>query len=130
MERNIYKELEKRVLVIAGPVGSSSQQYGLTEEDFRGERFKNHPVLLKGNIDMLTLTRPALVREIHYNFLEAGTDIIETNTFNANRVSQSDYKAENLVYEMNLESAKMLRKLADEFSQKIPGKPRFVTGVL
>ncbi len=130
MEINIYNELEKRVLVIAGPVGSSSQEYKLSEKDFRGERFKDHPVPLKGNIDLLTLTQPKIVREIHYKFLEAGTDIIETNTFNANKISQSDYRTEHLVYEQNLESAKMLRQLADEFTQKTPDKPRFVAGVL
>src|SRR3972149_11032056 len=130
MTKDIYKELEKRVLVIAGPMGSSSQKYKLTEEDFRGERFKHHPVSLKGNTDLLTLTQPGIVKEIHTGFLEAGADIIETNTFNANRISQSDYQTENLAYEQNLQSARILGELADEFTNKNPLKPRFVAGAL
>ncbi|MFC2137230.1 methionine synthase [Bacteroidota bacterium] len=128
--KNIYKELEKRVLVIAGPVGSSSQKYELEDKDFKSDRFKDHPIELKGNIDVLTLSQPEIVKKIHFDFLEAGADIIETNTFSANRVSQSDYKLEKYAYEMNYESAKMLRKLADEFTQKNPEKPRFVAGVM
>ena len=124
MKKNIYKELEKRVLVISGPVGSNSQNYKLSEEDFRGERFKNHPVPVKGNIDLLTLTQPGIVREIQEGFLDAGTDIIETNTFSANSISQLDYEMENLVYEQNLESAKICRQLADDFTKKTPEKPR------
>ena len=102
------------------------QAYKLEEADFRGDRFKDHPSDLKGNNDLLSLTRPDVVEAIHTAYLEVGADLIETNTFNANAISQSDYATEDLVYEINLESAKIARKAADSFTES----PRFVCGAL
>ena len=127
---SLYEILKNRVLVIAGPMGTNIQLLNLSEKDFRGKQFKNHPTDLKGNYDILSITKPEVVEHVHRQLLEAGTDIIETNTFNANRISQSDYGLEAICYRMNYESAKLLKKLADEFSQKNPDKPRFVAGVL
>ena len=109
-------------------MGTMIQRYKLTEEDYRGERFKNHPSDLKGNNDLLSLTRPHVIREIHEAYLEAGSDIIETNTFNSTSISQADYQAESLVYEINFESARIAAEAAAAFSQLTPEKPRFVAG--
>ncbi len=122
--------LKERVLVIFGPFGTMLQKYNLSEKDFRGERFANHSADLKGNNDIVSLTQPHYIRKIHEEFLQAGTDITETNTFNANRISQSDYKTEDYVYEMNLASARIAREAAEKFTDSDPGKPRFVAGVL
>lgn len=124
----LYKQLEKRVLVLDGAMGTMIQSYKLSEKDFRGERFSAFPHDLQGNNELLSLTRPDIIRKIHLEFLEAGADIISTNTFNANRISQADYHLEAAVYEMNLESARLARNVADEFSKKNTGKPRFVAG--
>ena len=126
----LYKTLKERVLVIAGPMGTNVQRLNLPEDDFRGELYKNHPVDLKSNTDILSITNPGIVTGIHRQLLEAGADIIETNTFNANRVSQSDYELEDICYKLNFESARLLKKLADEFTLKNPDKPRFVAGVI
>ena len=130
MKKNhpIYDELEKRVLVMDGAMGSLIQEYQLTESDFRGERFADFPFDLKGNMDLLSLTRPDIIKEIHLRYLEAGADIIETNTFNANRISQSDYHLEDHVYDMNLESARLAREAVDEFCLKVHCEKRFVAG--
>jgi 5-methyltetrahydrofolate--homocysteine methyltransferase len=109
-------------------MGTMIQRYGLTEADFRGERFTDFPVLLKGNNDLLSITKPNVIEEIHRAYLEAGADIVETNTFNANAISMQDYRMKDLVREMNLASARLARKCADEFSKKTPNKPRFVAG--
>jgi len=122
--------LKKRILLLDGAMGTMIQTYKLKEEDFRGERFKDHPVDLKGNNDLLSLTQPQIIRSIHKAFLDAGADIIETNTFNANALSQADYKTENLVYELNLNSAKNARQAIIEEAKKDPKKPRFVAGAL
>jgi 5-methyltetrahydrofolate--homocysteine methyltransferase len=98
------------------------QSYGLTEADYRGDRFKAHPRDVKGNNDLISRTRPQVIEEIHRQFLEAGSDIISTNTFTATAVSQADYGLEALVYEMNLESAKLARRVADEFARRLPGR--------
>ncbi len=127
---DLKKILEKRVLVIFGPFGTMLQKYNLSEKDFRGDRFANHGADLKGNYDIVSLTQPHLIRKIHEEFLKAGTDITETNTFNANRISQSDYNTEAFVYEMNLESARIAKEAATEFTDLNPEKPRFVAGVL
>ena len=126
----ISKELDKRILVLDGAMGSLIQQYKLTEEDYRGERFKDAIIDQRGNNDLLSITRPDIISEIHEKYLEAGADLIETNTFNANRISQADYKLEDTVYEMNLASAQLARKAADKFSRLTPDKPRFVVGTL
>jgi 5-methyltetrahydrofolate--homocysteine methyltransferase len=125
---DISKELEKRILVLDGAMGSLIQGYKLTEADYRGSRFANFAHDLKGNNDLLSLTKPEVIREIHCKYLEAGADIIETNTFNANRISMADYRMEELAYELNFESAKIAREVADSFTQKNPDKPRFVAG--
>ena len=121
--RNLLKE---RVLVLDGAMGTMVQKYALQEADFRGERFAEHPVLLKGNNDILVLTRPDIISEIHEKYLAAGADIIETSTFNANAVSQSEYRCEAFCYEINRRAAELAREMADKYST--PGKPRFVAG--
>lgn len=118
--------LSKRILVLDGGTGTMIQQYNLQEEDYRGSRFANWPYLLKGNNDLLSLTKPEVIREIHTKYLEAGADIIETNTFNANSISQSDYNMQDLVAEINTASVTIARQVADEFTKKNPQKPRFV----
>jgi 5-methyltetrahydrofolate--homocysteine methyltransferase len=120
----------ERILVLDGAMGTMIQGYNLTEEDFRGERFKDHPRDLQGNNDLLSLTKPGVIEEIHRDFLAAGADIISTNTFNATAVSQADYQTEAHVYEINKVSGQLARKAADDFSAKEPGKPRFVAGSL
>ncbi len=126
----IYRELEKRVLVLDGAMGTMIQRYRLEESDFRGERFKNHPSDVRGNNDLLNLTRPDIIRSIHMEYLEAGADIIETNTFNANRISLADYGMEALAAEINLAAARIAKDCAVEYSAKNPEKPRFVAGAI
>jgi len=128
MKSTIYDEIAKRVLVLDGAMGTMIQRYGLDEKAYRGERFLNHPHDLKGNNDILCLTKPEIILEIHEAYLEAGADIIETNTFNANAISQADYGLEELVYEINLEAARLARQAADKFTRITPQKPRFVAG--
>ena len=123
---NIEELLKDRILVLDGAMGTMVQKYALSEGDFRGERFAEHPVLLKGNNDILVLTRLDVIREIHSKYLAAGADIIETCTFNANRISQAEYGCEGLCYEINRSAAELARKVADEYST--PEKPRFVAG--
>lgn len=125
---NIWKELENRILVLDGAMGTMLQQYNFTEEDFRGERFKDYHVSLKGNNDLLSITKPNAILEIHTKFLEAGADIIETNTFSGTSIAMADYQMEDLVYELNYESAKIAKNVAEEFTKKSPSKPRFVAG--
>ncbi len=122
--------LKNRILVLDGAMGTMIQRHKLSEEDFRGERFKDHPFDLKGNNDILSITRPEIIKNIHREYLEAGSDLIETNTFSANFFSQSDYHLEKYVYEINFESAKIARQAADEYTLKNPDKPRFVAGAL
>ncbi|MAT57668.1 MAG: methionine synthase [Ignavibacteriae bacterium] len=122
--------LSKRILVLDGAMGTMIQRYKFTEEDFRGERFKDHPSDLKGNNDLLVLTQPNAIKDIHRKYLEAGADIIETNTFNGTSISQADYKTENIVYELNFEAARLAKEAADEFTKLTPDKPRFVAGAL
>lgn len=127
---SIEKELEKRVLVIDGAMGSLIQQYKLTEADFRGEKFKNFHKDVKGNNDLLCITRPDIIEEIHKKYLEAGADIIETNSFSGTSISMADYDMQPYVYEMNLAAAKVARKAADDYTKLTPGKPRFVAGAI
>lgn len=124
----IEKILEQRVLVLDGAWGTMIQTYGLEEEDYRGERFKNHPQDVKGNNDLLCLTQPQIVDEIQRKYLEAGADLLSTNTFTANSVAQADYGLQEYAYELNLEAARIARRAADEFTAKNPDKPRFVVG--
>ena len=122
------QQIKERILVLDGAMGTMIQQYNLTESDFRGERFREIQGQLKGNNDLLCLTRPDVIEEIHRRYLEAGADIIETNTFNATRVSMADYHMQDYCREINLEAARLARRLADEYTQKNPEKPRFVAG--
>jgi 5-methyltetrahydrofolate--homocysteine methyltransferase len=123
-------ELGQRILVLDGAMGTMIQGYGLSEADFRGERFRDHPCDLRGNNDLLSLTRPEVIAEIHAHFIEAGSDIIETNTFNSNAVSQSDYRLESIVYELNRAAAALARRVADGYETTAPERLRFVAGVL
>ncbi|MGK0638117.1 methionine synthase [Schleiferia thermophila] len=124
----LQKILSERILVLDGAMGTMIQQYNLSEEDYRGERFAQWPHPLKGNNDLLVLTQPHIIEEIHRKYLEAGADILETNTFNSQRVSMADYHMEELVYELNVEAARLARKAADQFTERTPHKPRFVAG--
>jgi 5-methyltetrahydrofolate--homocysteine methyltransferase len=128
MEKDIRKELEQRVLVLDGAMGSMIQTYGLTEANYRGEEFAGFPVDQKGNNDLLCLTQPGIVAEIHAQYLEAGADIIETNTFNATSISLADYGMEDQAYNINLAAARIATETAGKYST--PGKPRFVAGSL
>ena len=122
--------LAERILILDGAMGTMIQQEKLGEADYRGERFLDHPKDLKGNNDLLVLTRPQVIAGIHRAYLEAGADIIETNTFNATRVSQAEYGLEALAYELNVEGARLVRELCDEYTAKNPAKPRYCAGVL
>jgi 5-methyltetrahydrofolate--homocysteine methyltransferase len=132
--RDVGAELRKlakeRVLVIDGAFGTMIQTKGLVEADFRGERFKAHTKDLKGNNDLLVLTRPDVIESIHEAYFEAGADIAETNTFNAQAISQADYDLQSVVYDLNFEAARLARRAADRFSEKEPNKPRFVAGAM
>ncbi len=122
--------LKERILVLDGAMGTMIQRHKLEESDFRGERFKNHPSPLKGNNDLLSITRPDIIKDIHMQYLEAGADIIETNTFSSTTIAQADYQLEPLAYELNFQSAKIAKEAADEFTKRDPSKPRFVAGAL
>ncbi|HMH18737.1 MAG TPA: homocysteine S-methyltransferase family protein, partial [Burkholderiales bacterium] len=122
--------LDRRILILDGAMGTTIQGYKLSEADFRGEGFARSERDLKGNNDLLTLTQPAVIAEIHASYLEAGADIIETNTFNSNAPSQADYGLERLVYDLNHAAARLARDAADRATERDPGKPRFVAGVL
>ncbi len=127
---NIYTVLENRVLVLDGAMGTMIQRYKLAEPDYRGQRFASHHIDLKGCNDLLSLTKPTVIREIHRAYLEAGADIIETNTFNATSVSMADYQLESVVYEMNVASAQLAVDEATKFTALNPQKPRFVAGAI
>ena len=126
----LHDLLCRRILILDGAMGTMIQRHSLSESDYRGSAFAAHGRDLKGNNDLLCLTRPELIRAIHGEYLAAGADIVETNTFNATTVSQADYGLEALVYELNLAGAKLAREICDEFTAKNPDKPRFVAGVL
>ncbi len=127
---SLKKIAQDRILVLDGAMGSLIQQYQLEEKDFRGDRWKNHPSDLKGNNELLSINRPDVIKAIHKAYLEAGTDIIETNTFGATSIAQADYGTEDVCYELNFHSAKIAREIADEFTLMNPDKPRFVAGAL
>ncbi|MBU2045397.1 MAG: homocysteine S-methyltransferase family protein, partial [Bacteroidetes bacterium] len=126
----IREELQKRILVIDGAMGTMIQRYQLTEADFRGERFKDHPCDVRGNNDLLNIVRPDIIKAIHAEYLDAGADIIETNTFSTQRISMADYQMEDLSYEMSFEGARIAKEVATEYTLKNPEKPRFVAGAL
>ena len=126
----LTEQLKKRILIIDGATGTMIQQRNLKDADYRGERFANYTQDLKGNNDLLSLTRPDIIKDIHREYLEAGADIIETNTFNATSIAQADYQLEDLVQELNFESAQLARKACDDMTAQNPEKPRYVAGVL
>jgi 5-methyltetrahydrofolate--homocysteine methyltransferase len=126
----IQQALQKRILVIDGAMGTMIQRHKLQEEDYRGERFKDWPSDVKGNNDLLSITQPEIIIGIHKQYLEAGADIIETNTFSSTVIAQADYDMQSLAYEMNVASAQCARKAADEYTAKDPSKPRFVAGAI
>ena len=125
---SIEKELKKRILVLDGAMGTMLQAYKFSEEDFRGERFKDYPTPLQGNNDLLSITQPEAIKTIHGKYFEAGADIIETNTFSGTTIAMADYQLEDLVYELNFQSAMIAKEVATEFTLKEPHKPRFVAG--
>ncbi|MBD1392876.1 methionine synthase [Mucilaginibacter glaciei] len=127
---DIKQELEKRILVIDGAMGTMIQRYELTEEDFRGERFRDHASDLKGNNDLLNITRPDVIKAIHAEYLDAGADIIETNTFSTQVISLADYHLEELAYELSYEGARLAKEVATAYTQQNPDKPRFVAGAV
>lgn len=129
-EQLLRDKLAEKILVIDGAMGTMIQRYKLQEEDYRGERFKNYPSDLKGNNDLLVLTQPQIIKEIHKEYLNAGADILETNTFNAQTVSLADYDMQALAYEMNVAAAKLAREAADEYMQEHPGSIKFVAGAV
>ena len=128
--KQLQDALSERILVLDGAMGTMIQSYKFEEEDFRGEQFKDKNNAIKGNNDILAITKPDVIRDIHKEFLEAGADIIETNSFNATSISQADYQMEDVVYDLNVACAKVAREAADEFTALTPDKPRFVAGVL
>ncbi|MFD1292261.1 homocysteine S-methyltransferase family protein [Lutibacter holmesii] len=125
---DIRNTLKNKILVLDGAMGTMIQQYKFTEEDYRGEKFKDFNVSVKGNNDMLSITQPEAIKTIHGKYLEAGADIIETNTFSSTTIAMADYEMEDYVYELNFESAKIAKEVADEYTAKNPNKPRFVAG--
>ncbi len=130
MAKSLVQLLDERILVLDGAMGTMIQRHTLTEEDFRGELLKDHLHDLRGNNDLLSITRPDIIKGIHAQYFEAGADIVETNTFSSTTIAQADYKLEHLAYELNFQSAKIAKEVADEFTAKNPDKPRFVAGAL
>ena len=127
---SLHQLLRERILVLDGAMGTMLQGYGLTEADFRGDHFADHPSEVKGDNELLSLTRPDVIREIHDLFFEAGADIVETNTFGSNAVAQSDYGLESSVRELNLASARIARESAQSWTAEQPSRPRFVAGAI
>ncbi len=130
VEQEVLSLLKERIAVLDGAMGTMVQRYKLTEEDFRGSRFTDHAVDLKGNNDLLVLTRPEVIREIHIQYLEAGADIIETNTFSATRIAQADYHLEDLAYEINVAAARLAKEAVEEVCRRHPGRKAFVAGAI
>ncbi|WEK37173.1 MAG: homocysteine S-methyltransferase family protein [Candidatus Pseudobacter hemicellulosilyticus] len=127
---DIRQALEKRILIIDGAMGTMIQRYKLTEADYRGQRFANWPSDVKGNNDLLCLTQPQIIEEIHGQYLDAGADIIETNTFSSTSIAQADYGMQALAFELNIAAGQCARKAADAYTAKDPSKPRFVAGAI
>jgi len=125
---DIKQALLDHILVLDGAMGTMLQRYNFSEEDFRGERFKDFPSSLKGNNDLLSITQPQAIADVHRKYFEAGADIVETNTFSGTTIGMADYNMEDLVYELNYDSAKIAKQVADEFTKTNPEKPRFVAG--
>lgn len=128
--KKLQDTLAQRIMVLDGAMGTMIQTYKLTEEDFRGSLFKDHSMPLKGNNDLLVLTQPKIIEDIHREFLEAGADIVETNTFSGTSIAQADYGLEDQVYALNKAAAEIAKKVAQEITQKDPSKPRYVAGAI
>jgi len=126
----ITEVIKNRILVLDGAMGTMLQAYKFSEEDFRGERFKEYPIPLQGNNDLLSITKPEAIKTIHASYFEAGADIIETNTFSGTTIAMADYQMEDLVYELNYQSAKIAKEVAEEYTAREPNKPRFVAGAI
>ncbi len=126
----LYEALKHRILVLDGAMGTMLQRYKFTEEDFRGEQFKDWPSPVQGNNDMLSITQPQAIADVHAKYYAAGADIVETNTFSGTTIAMADYGMEDYVYQLNYESAKIAKKVAREFTEKEPEKPRFVAGAM
>src|SRR5258708_18032442 len=124
----LERAIRSRILILDGAMGTMIQRYQLTEADFRGDRFKSHAKDLQGNNDLLILTRPDVIREIHGQYFAAGADIIETNTFSSTTIAQADYRLEQVAYELNVEGARIAKSVAAEWTAKTPDRPRFVAG--
>ena len=129
-EQQLRKLLDERILILDGAMGSLIQVYMLDEAGFRGERFSDHAYNVKGNNDLLNMTQQDIIRAIYLAYLDAGADLVTTNTFNANAISQADYHLSEYAYEMNLNAARLAREAADAVTERDPGKPRFVVGSL
>ena len=125
---DIREILEKRILILDGAMGTMIQRHKLEEEDFRGDRFKDFEHPLKGNNDLLSLTRPDIIKDIHKAYFTAGADIVETNTFSGTSIAQADYSLEKYAYDINYHGAKIAAEVAAEFTEKQPDKPRYVAG--
>src|ERR1700722_17101300 len=130
VRKTIQDVLKERILIIDGAMGTMIQRHKLEEKDYRGEQFKDWPIDLKGNNDLLCLTQPAIIEGIHREYLEAGADIIETNTFNAQRISMADYHMEDVAFDINLAAAKLAKTAAADYTARNPAKPRFVAGAI
>lgn len=130
MKNDLQKALSERILILDGAMGTMLQRNQFTEEDFRGKRFKDYHKPVQGNNDLLSITQPHAIGEVHAKYFAAGADIVETNTFSGTTIAMADYDMEEWVYEINFESAKIARKVADEFTLKDPSKPRFVAGAM
>ena len=126
----IIELLKNKILILDGAMGTMLQAYKFSENDFRGERFKDYPSPLQGNNDLLSITQPEAIKTIHGKYFEAGADIVETNTFSSTTIAMADYNLEDLVYELNYQSAKIAKEVATEFTAKEPNKPRFVAGAI
>lgn len=127
---NLENILKERIMVLDGAMGTMIQRHKLEESDFRGQRFINHPSPLKGNNDLLSITRPDIIKDIHRQYLLAGADIIETNTFSSTSIAQADYHLEHAAYDLNYQSARIAREVADEITKNTPHKPRYVAGAI
>src|SRR3954468_13422753 len=128
--KQLENALSSRILILDGAMGTMIQTYKLGEAEYRGERFKDYEHDVKGNNDLLVLTQPQIIQAIHEQYLEAGADIVETNTFNSTSVAQADYKMESLVRELNVQAAKLARAAAEKFEKADPSRPRFVPGAV
>jgi 5-methyltetrahydrofolate--homocysteine methyltransferase len=128
MTETLIKALSKRILVLDGAMGTMLQAYKFSEEDFRGERFKDFHIPLKGNNDLLSITQPEAIATVHSKYFAAGADIVETNTFSSTTIAMADYELEDIVYELNYTSAKIAKEVANRFTKNEPYKPRFVAG--